>query len=722
MKMCGKKTKFDYEIEDFSRAFKDKMDKKIVIYGTGRMTATLLGQLRGFCIVGLMDRDESLIGQELYGIKIVSVEEAEKIADIVIINTSETYWHTIYRRIEFIRVPVYFRNGELAVKQSRTEKEYDKYGDKSYDELQKIISEYDVVSFDVFDTVLMRKLCSPHDVFRLIEKKVRISTGDDLFNFLEVRKKAVSRLEYPDLDEIYLEMQKLAKWDEKLTNALKQCEWETDLQLITARKDMVKLCIKTMEEKEVYFVSDMYYTSEALQQMLIAVGLDIAKEKIYVSCEHKMSKETGELWEYYKRKIVGNRRALHIGDSLKSDYEIPKKYNIDTYFIRSANEMMEHSSMKKIVPAVASLYSSMAVGAIQARIFNSPFALQGKNGVLSFNDAKEAGYCLMGSLCYSFIYWLMKNAREDGIDKIFFFAREGYLLIEQYNYMSDLLSGVKVPKADYLEISRRAIVNAAVEKEEDIYETVSFPYMGNLKGFVKDRFGLKIDGLKMADSQMMELQRDDRKLQEGLAECKEKIYQKLSEERENYRAYLSGKVEVKAKIGVVDSLLYGNTQYYLGKVIKKRLQGYYFCVCLDEDNKCIQNQDMKGCFQKEDDKTGKDTQVWKNSNYVESFFTAPQGMLLCIDSKGKGQYAEKMTNQKRFDIRRQMQEGIFDYIKDILNMQKNIDFDEICHDELFADRLFGVFMEQGFEPSQEMKDSFYYDNGLLHHKEAPIWG
>ena len=65
------KTKFDYEIEDFEFAFSDKKELKMAIYGTGRMTATLLSRLQEFNIIGLLDRDNTLIGKEMYGVKII---------------------------------------------------------------------------------------------------------------------------------------------------------------------------------------------------------------------------------------------------------------------------------------------------------------------------------------------------------------------------------------------------------------------------------------------------------------------------------------------------------------------------------------------------------------------------------------------------------------------------------------------------------------------------
>ncbi|HBA68602.1 MAG TPA: hypothetical protein DCZ40_04500 [Lachnospiraceae bacterium] len=135
--MSDKKTKFDYETEAFEAAFKDKHRLRIAIYGTGRMTATLLERLKGFCIVGLLDRDRAMLGKEMYGVKVIGREEAEKDADIIVINTSETYWNTIYKRIQDWKIPIYFRNGICASKAFPHVNKNNPYWEKSCEELEK---------------------------------------------------------------------------------------------------------------------------------------------------------------------------------------------------------------------------------------------------------------------------------------------------------------------------------------------------------------------------------------------------------------------------------------------------------------------------------------------------------------------------------------------------------------------------------------------------------
>ena len=108
--------KYQIEIDEFREKFNCLKDKRFVLYGIGRYTATLVQGLKDFNFVGLMDKDPQNIGKEMFGLPILSVKQTEENGDLVVINTSETYWNVIYSRIEHIKIPVYYKNGERAQK------------------------------------------------------------------------------------------------------------------------------------------------------------------------------------------------------------------------------------------------------------------------------------------------------------------------------------------------------------------------------------------------------------------------------------------------------------------------------------------------------------------------------------------------------------------------------------------------------------------------------
>ena len=103
--------RYGQEAERFTNTFSAFKKKRIVLYGLGRFSSTLIPRVKGcFNIVGLMDRDVSNVGKIFFGLPVLSLEEAESSADCIIINTTSTYWQTIYNRISHSKIPVYFLN------------------------------------------------------------------------------------------------------------------------------------------------------------------------------------------------------------------------------------------------------------------------------------------------------------------------------------------------------------------------------------------------------------------------------------------------------------------------------------------------------------------------------------------------------------------------------------------------------------------------------------
>lgn len=717
--MSDKKTKFDYETEAFEAAFKDKKELKIAIYGTGRMTATLLERLKGFCIVGLLDRDRAMLGKKMYGIKVIGREEAEKEADLVVINTSETYWNTIYKRIQDWKIPVYFRNGICASKAFRHVNRDNPYWEKSCKELEKKIEQYDVISFDVFDTLVMRKVYLPVDVFHLVERKLQKELGRNL-SFVEIRKSTAGIKVNANIDEIYDEIQKRENWDKELTERVKQYEIETEKQLIVPRKEMADLYNRILGKKEVFFISDMYFPRQIIGEILWQCGIEIPEERILVSCDYRKSKEDGSLWKYYADTIAEGRKALHIGDNEKTDGEFPGQYGIDSYLIWDAGRMLQESSVGAIASDVNTLYSSVAVGMINAKLLNSPFALQKTYGKIYFEKEQEAGFCLLGSMMYVFCNWLIRQTGENQEKKLAFFSREGYLLTKIFQYYVESVGEKNSPEAVYMEISRRAVMNTSIYNEKDILEAAEFPYMGRMQEFLKDRFGLSEEDIKLCGESFVDVQKGRKKLRDVLKQYEWNILAEADRERKNYLAYIKS-VGLTSDFAVVDSQLYGTTQYYLGKLLGKRLKGYYFCVCKDKTNKYLEQNEMVGCFPGSKGLDGKDSSIYKNAAFIEAFFTSPEGMLECMEDDGKGRYAGKKQNQIHFGTRLDIMEGIWEFIKEIAFFCMEYGIEIGSEDIFFTDNMFGIFMNNGFEPTDRMKESFYYDNGIADRKEMPIW-
>lgn len=110
------------------------------------------------------------------------------------------------------------------------------------DDLMKLLSGYDVISFDIFDTLITRCLPKPNDVFQLVEL-ILTDEGKSEVGFAEAREQAEKNANfirgYPSFDEIYDELKNLCNLSEEEIKKIKQTEFRIELELLVARRDVL---------------------------------------------------------------------------------------------------------------------------------------------------------------------------------------------------------------------------------------------------------------------------------------------------------------------------------------------------------------------------------------------------------------------------------------------------------------------------------------------------
>lgn len=705
---------YQSEIDAFRRNFSNFQGKKIVLYGIGRYTASLLSGISGFHFVGLMDRDVTNIGKTLFGLPVLSKQETEVQADLVIINTAENYWKLIYARIKELSIPVYFRNGQLACIQEEGAYQSNRYWEKNGNELREKLKEYDIISFDVFDTLVMRKVFILDDIFKLtalwIQKKWKID------NFYKERIAAENSEFNMTLDEIYEKINRNLQLPEDVLKQIKETEIQVEMDNIVPRMELIKILDGVEENKTVYLISDMYLSAENIKRILKRCGVK-RTENIWVSSEQKKSKKRGELWQKYKQEVVKGQRALHIGDNLVSDVEMPQRYGIDTYHVMSAADMLKESSAGSFVAFVESLEQSVFVGLLCAKIFNSPFALNRSRGQVLIKDFETLGYCIFGGVIFSFLTWLADETKNRGMERVLFFARDGYWLRKNYDYLTALSGQTEFPASGYLAISRRLVLIASFRDEDDLEEIIRHPYNGIFSEYLYDRLNLNADEDDIHKNEEVNLPQDYEKVCRWLNSYRERILEKIKEEKKNYMSYLRKQV-LSEKDGVVDLWFYGTNQYYLMKTVGKKLMGFYFAVNKDISNRCGWGNCQLSCFQKEDDPFAEACNLYKSNLWIESFLTAPYGMIKAVDKDGKYLCDQGGMNQKFWECRKRMYTGICDLERDYLKV-----FGGDLHnlEPAFVDCFWKEVSTEHITLSDNLKKVFFCDNRIVKRWEEHIF-
>lgn len=203
-----------------------------------------------------------------------------------------------------------------------------------FDQLDK----FKYVSFDVFDTLLFRKVKTPIGLFEYIQNEAE-KKGFSFPNFCKARiqaeKIAIKHNSESDeitLDSIYNEMEfnSPAK-----RNYFKNLEKESEISLCEPNVEMVSLLNQLRSKGKVILItSDMYLSSDTISKMLKTCG--ICYDYLYVSSDYGVRKSSGKLFKKILADLHIDRNELvHIGDNWKSDYLMPKLVRISSVYYKN---------------------------------------------------------------------------------------------------------------------------------------------------------------------------------------------------------------------------------------------------------------------------------------------------------------------------------------------------------------------------------------------------
>ena len=212
------------------------------------------------------------------------------------------------------------------------------WNSRFYEAKNKILDcAIEVVSFDIFDTLIFRPFSEPTDLFYFVGEKLRI------MNFKELRKQMEKKARnqcYQIKGHYEVTLEDIWKQIEHEIGISKtkgmQVEIEKEQQFCYANPLMQEIYKEIKKRgKTIIIVSDMYLPKSVLQEILEGNGYG-GYEKLYVSCEYEKSKWNGELYEVVKQEYSG--KIIHIGDNRQSDVVMARKKGIDTcYYFNICN-------------------------------------------------------------------------------------------------------------------------------------------------------------------------------------------------------------------------------------------------------------------------------------------------------------------------------------------------------------------------------------------------
>lgn len=234
------------------------------------------------------------------------------------------------------------------------------------------VEKHDVISFDIFDTLVMRNVYYNKDVFRLMALQLDPVWGIDFFSVRTEAEQVLSRERYPYIEEIYDYISDKCPCLKGKEEELIRLEIQMETDLILPRHDVVAVFeLAKKLKKRVYIVSDMYMHHDTLAAILEKNGIT-GYEKLLVSSEYNSSKPQ-HLFEHYLKEIPEGT-YLHVGDSWACDIIPSGKVGIDSFRLKMSTEIYEF--VENTIPP-ENLQDRIRVAEYVAKNYNSPFFAEG---------------------------------------------------------------------------------------------------------------------------------------------------------------------------------------------------------------------------------------------------------------------------------------------------------------------------------------------------------
>lgn len=214
------------------------------------------------------------------------------------------------------------------------------YATGNHNAIKASIARNEIISFDIFDTIVKRDVFEPDYAKFLLPQRAGLKiTGH---NFVDLRNNAELNIRKRrnftgdvEIFEIYEDL--IHSLDTSLTaTELAELEFQIDLEMLQGKPVMVTLANDAARAgKKLYFISDTYYSRQHIQKILEKAGI-IFPYELFISSELGLRKDSGTIWEMIDERLVREDTKstfLHIGDNVCSDSQNPGDRGIQSFHI-----------------------------------------------------------------------------------------------------------------------------------------------------------------------------------------------------------------------------------------------------------------------------------------------------------------------------------------------------------------------------------------------------
>lgn len=267
-------------------------------------------------------------------------------------------------------------------------------------------------TFDFYDTLFTRLVALPTGIFLLMEEILDDPGFAAKRTAAELAARRFVGGQEVNLEGIYSQL--------NLTTGKKAEIIQLELQL---ERELIVPIVANLARvyNDDLVVSDMYLPASLLQSILVNHRKADVHPKVIVSNEMRLKKSDGSLWNYLRKEYTNLH--LHVGDNRKSDVIHPCRMGLKVEHFRGA----ELNRYERRLIGRGTLDEMLIAGLSRATRLSLPLPLS-NNRIPDFKAIDAIFSSVIAPLLVAFVEKVIDDAEQQGINQLYFLARDGQLL------------------------------------------------------------------------------------------------------------------------------------------------------------------------------------------------------------------------------------------------------------------------------------------------------
>ncbi len=421
------------------------------------------------------------------------------------------------------------------------------YSARSQDHALLALSDVDLVSFDLFDTLVSRPARRPDAVLKLVEHRIATEEGRPIPLFAE-RRAAENRVRARkhhqgdvNLSEIYAELAASGTIPGDVVARAQVLEKRIDLGALRPRPEVIAVLRAAHQRgKRIVLMTDTYYEEADIRGILQAIGIADLFAALYVSNAVAARKDRGDLWRHVEEaEAVPRARWLHVGDNEHSDIQAACDRRIPYLHVAHPAKILAQSGFVRDEGDLARTWSSdLVIGHAMLTLCRNPFLDRAGPPYLSLGSARDVGYVVFGPLMLLFMSWLIRHEALGRVERLYFLAREGDFLVKVYRLIRERYGLRHLPEGRYFHVSRQVAIGAALGTgfRPDLV-TGAGRYVGSIQSLLWNRASFTAPAHLGLDSRDVRLPADAPVVERVMTDLEPEIMAHGADLNARFRAY-----------------------------------------------------------------------------------------------------------------------------------------------------------------------------------------